>query len=184
MSSLATIDFRRMTVRSAPVLKGNRLGGYAAVFDEMSPFTPFGPEELAPGSFTRALGNSDPRALFNHDPNFVLGRLSTGTLRLAQDSTGLEYEIDMPDTQLARDVRELVSRGDIDGASFQFVPGKHEMRDGVLRHTDIAELIDVSPVTFPAYAGATSEARSKTAGSARRSQLIRARAHALRSVTR
>lgn len=176
------MKIRTLHYRSAPALKGNKLGGYASVFDEVSPYTPFGQEAIAPGAFTRALETGDPRALFNHDPNQVLGRLSAGTLRLAQDSTGLEYEIDLPDTQLARDVRTLVERGDIDGASFQFVVGEHEKRDGVLWHTDIADLIDVSPVTFPAYAGATSEARSKTAGNHRRSQLIRARARVLRRV--
>lgn len=170
---------RRMTYRTAPVLAGNKLGGYAAVFDEIAEHTGMGREEIGPGAFTRALKTSDVRALYNHDPRFVLGRQAPGTLRIWQDSTGLEYEVDLPDTSYAHDLRELVERGDIDGASFAFVPDvfEHDAERRVTRHTDIAELIDVSPVTFPAYAGASTETRSVATRGSRATQLIRARAH-------
>ena len=59
---------------------------------------------IAPGAFRKTIQESDVRALFNHDPNFVLGRNKAGTLRLYEDGDGLGYEVDLPDTQAARDV--------------------------------------------------------------------------------
>ena len=60
-----------------------------------------------PGAFRRALAaDPDVRALFNHDSNYVLGRTTNGTLRLAEDPRGLVAEFDAPDTQYARDLRE------------------------------------------------------------------------------
>jgi len=169
--------FSRIEFRSAPTLTGNKLGGYAAVFDQVADLGDLGREGLAVGSLDRALATSDARSLFNHDPSLVLGRQSAGTLRLATDSHGLEYEVDLPRTSYASDLRELVERGDIDGASFAFVPGAAEMRDGALIHTSVDALLDASPVTYPAYAGASVEARShQLSASRRRSQLVRARA--------
>jgi HK97 family phage prohead protease len=162
---------------------GNKLGGYAAVFDVTADLGPKGREQIAPGAFDKALETSDVRALWNHNAEMVLGRQRPGTLRLGVDSTGLEYEVDLPDTSYARDLRELVERGDIDGASFGFVPGQTEWAENrtVRRHTSVLSLIDVSPVTYPAYGGATTEARSTSASYVYhlRSQLIRARARVL-----
>lgn len=160
---------------------GDRIGGYASVFGVTADLTSFGKERIAPGAFDAVLRDdtSDTRALWNHDVQKVLGRQAAGTLRLSTDTTGLEYEIDLPNTSYARDLRELVERGDVDGASFGFIPNLTEWADdrSVLVHTSVRRLIDVSPVTFPAYAGANVEARSRPdhPGS-RRSQLIRARA--------
>lgn len=169
----------RVECRSVPVLSGNKLGGYAAVFGPVADLGDHGLERMAAGCFARALQTSDTRALYQHDPALVLGRQSSGTLRLATDDHGLEYEVDLPDTTYARDLRELVERGDITGASFQFVPDRFDFdrAEGVTTHTDVATLVDVSPVTFPAYEGASTEARSQQLGATRRrSQLIRARA--------
>jgi HK97 family phage prohead protease len=169
----------QISCRSAPVLSGNRLGGYAAVFGQPTDLGGGNREAIAIGAFDQALKVSDVRALYNHSPMYVLGRQSAGTLRLSLDSTGLEYEVDLPGTRYAADLRELVERGDIDGASFAFIPDKVEFdRDsGITRHLSVAQLIDVSPVTFPAYAGASTEARSLPPTICRqRSQLIRARA--------
>jgi uncharacterized protein len=173
------VSITRVRVESRSELRGNKLGGYASVFNQTADLGIFGQERMAPGAFDVALKSSDVRALMNHDPNFVLGRQSAGTLRLLADSEGLEYEVDLPDTQYARDLRVLVERGDIDGASFGFVPGEHAWDSGrsVRTHLSVAKLVDVSPVTFPAYDGASTEARSALIGaSRRRSQLIRARA--------
>jgi HK97 family phage prohead protease len=160
-------------------LRGDRLGGYASVFDQTADLGIFGQERIARGAFDAALKTSDVRALWNHDPLYVLGRSSAGTLRLSVDEHGLEYEVDLPDTQYARDLRQLVERGDITGASFGFVPGEHTWNEdrSVRTHTSVRQLVDVSPVTFPAYEGASTEARSiSNRAVRRRSQLIRARA--------
>lgn len=96
-----------------------QITGYAAVFNTRSALL-FGSfvEEIAPGAFDDVLGD-DVRALFNHDPNFVLGRTRSNTLRLEVDSRGLAYTIDPPDTQTVRDlVLTPLKRGDVTGSSF------------------------------------------------------------------
>jgi HK97 family phage prohead protease len=112
-----------------------------------------------PGAFDRALKEKqDVRALFNHDDNQVLGRSKSGTLRMSVDSKGLKYEIDPPDTQLGRDLVTSIRRGDIDGSSFAFIvrgqKWNETTKDGVttyLREITDCDLMDVSPVTYPAY---------------------------------
>lgn len=161
--------------------KVGKIGGYAAVFDQPTDLGWAGNEQLARSAFTSVLADTatDVRSLWNHDKQYLLGRQSAGTLRLSVDSTGLEYEVDLPDTSYARDVRELVERGDLDGASFAFIPGLSDwdMKTETRTHTSVRALVDVSPVTFPAYDGASTEARaSSIVADRRRSQLIRARA--------
>ncbi len=136
---------------------GNTLVGHAAVFDTETTIAGLFREMIAPGAFRKTIKESDVRALFNHDPNFVLGRNKTGTLRLSEDGTGLAYEIDLPDTQAARDVYALIERGDVSQSSFAFKVVKEQRSDPeegqtlplfVVRE---ARLYDVSPVTYPAY---------------------------------
>lgn len=50
----------------------------------------------------------------------VLGRVGARTLRLASDTKGLHFEIDLPPTTAGRDLGALVERGDVAGASFAF----------------------------------------------------------------
>jgi hypothetical protein len=166
-------------VRSAAGKGPGKIGGYAAVFDQTTDLGWFGSERLARSAFDGRL-DDDVAALWNHDPAALLGRNRSKTLRLSVDSTGLEYEVDLPDTTLGRDIRELVERGDVDGASFGFVPGEWTWDDDqeLRTHTAVKRLVDVSPVTFPAYDGASTQARAvhHDLAARRRSQLIRARA--------
>lgn len=166
---------------------GNRLGGYAAVFDQTTDLGWMGKERIDRAAFDAVLADrsTDVRALWNHDPQYLLGRQGSGTLRVSTDKHGLAYEVDLPDTQYARDVHALAERGDLDGASFAFVPGDYEWDDDgeVRTHTRVAALVDVAPVTFPAYAGASTEARS-LADRHRRSQIIRVRHRAARRAGR
>lgn len=132
-----------------------KIEGHAAVFDKLSEDLGFFREKIAPGAFKNADKN-DVRALFNHDPNFVLGRNTSGTLRLEEDKTGLKVEIDPPDTTFARDLAVSIERGDISQMSFGFRVVKEKWEHGKDGDLDIrtlteVELFDVSPVTFPAY---------------------------------
>lgn len=170
-------------------MDGDTLVGYAAVYGQQAPVRG-GWEQIARGAFDEALRRGDPVvALVDHNPSLVLGRTTAGTLRLRSDTRGLHYEIDLPDTTYARDLKELVARGDVLGASFGFIPGRDELgrhSDGRLlrTHTSVAKLIDVSVVTMPAYSG-TSVGLGKPApqlvGAARskptdaRTQMIRIR---------
>lgn len=130
--------------------------GHASVFD--SPYELWGfNEQVSRGAFKKTLKEADIAALWNHDPNVVLGRNRSKTLRLHEDEQGLYYEIDLPDTQAARDLYTLIQRGDIYQSSFAFeivkedwaYPGKGE--EGLPTRTiKEVRLYDVSPVTYPA----------------------------------
>ena len=124
-------------------------------------------ERIQPGAFDRALAEGqDVRALFNHDQNLVLGRTVSGTLRLRADSVGLKYEVDLPNTQTARDLAESIKRGDVSGSSFAFSVSKEgqqieRSKDGTTyRNITDTNLFDVSVVTYPAYESASSGLRS------------------------
>ena len=133
--------------------QATRIGGHAAVFDTPADLGYF-IETVKRGAFTKTIAEDDVRALFNHDSNLVLGRNKAGTLRLSEDSKGLAFEVDLPDTQLARDLAVSIDRGDISQCSFGFMVRGEEVRrvDGVWNRdlTDV-QLFDVSPVTYPAY---------------------------------
>ncbi len=113
-------------------------------------------ERIAKGAFSRVIADAqDVRGLFNHDANMILGRTSAGTLTLKEDARGLLYEIDLPDTTVARDLAASIERGDITGSSFSFRVGveewKHEKDCDIRTIQEIESLYDVGPVTFPAY---------------------------------
>jgi len=133
-----------------------KIEGYAAVFDKNSEDMGF-IERIAPGAFKNSLKTSDVRALFNHDSNIILGRESSGTLELKEDKKGLFMSVTPPDTQLVRDmVLSPIERGDVTQQSFGFTVQSDDWdyRDNepsIRTITEIKELFDVSPVTFPAY---------------------------------
>lgn len=132
--------------------------GHAAVFGRLSQNLGGFVEMVDSAAFDRTLGdNPDVRALINHDPSMLLGRTRSGTLRLTKDSTGLAYEIDMPDRQDARDLVVSMERRDISHSSFGFFVRDDEWQETdqgmplrILRAVSIHNG-DVSPVTYPAY---------------------------------
>lgn len=182
----------RYTVQCRSELRGDTLVGHAAVFNQRAQMGGEY-EQLSRTAFDAVLksADTDAVALINHDADQLLGRQSAGTLRLRTDDEGLAFEVDLPDTTYANNLRQLVSRGDMRGASFGFIPDLKESTyerdaDGASVHTinALTFLRDVGPVTFPAYAGTGVALRSgpdlphivRPSG---RSQLIRARARAL-----
>ena len=162
---MAASDVELRTEGKNPMLRG-----YAAKYGITTDLG-FCIEKIKVGAFDEVLKNSDARAQFNHDPNLLLGRESSGTLRLDSNSVGLRFEIDVPDTSAGHDVLTLVKRGDLQGCSFAFTVAEEKWE-----HTDkaksertiirIGELYDVGPVTFPAYPDTTVAARSLDAAKA------------------
>ena len=125
--------------------------GYAALYDNETNIGPFR-ETISRGAFDDVLDN-DVRALMNHDPNYVLGRTGAGTLELELDDTGLKYRIKLGEQQYAKDLYESVKRGDISQSSFAFTIAEQSWNENrTVRSVDkVATLLDVSPVTYPAY---------------------------------
>lgn len=116
---------------------------------------------------------SDVRFLVNHDTNQLpLARYVQGaennTMTLSIDSNGVNIvvDLDVENSQRAKDLYSAVKRGDVTGMSFMFDVSEwteeHE-KDGTRlnRVTKISKVYEVSAVTFPAYEDTSIEARSK-----------------------
>jgi HK97 family phage prohead protease len=142
---------------------GKKLTGYAATFGTRATIGDF-VERIAKGAFAGTLARGDDVVgLVDHDPGKLLARTRSGTLKLAEDAKGLNFELSLPDTQLGRDTLALVERGDIGGMSFGFfVPKGGEQWQGTERTLINVNLVDVSVVNaFPAYPETTVSARSR-----------------------
>lgn len=155
------------------------ISGYAATFNSDSNDLGF-IEEIDPGAFDRTLANrADVRCLYNHDPNLLLGRSSAGTLRLRVDSRGLYYECDVNDADPdALSALAKVRRGDCSGSSFSFqtIRDQWDWNSSPPRRRLLeVDLLDVSPVTFPAYPSTTALARSMAAIASRAGKVLSAK---------
>ncbi len=151
-----TFDVTSLSIETRELGEAERIVGHAAVFETIGDGGWFR-EKVAPGAFSKSIGQDDIRALFNHDPNYVLGRNKAGTLTLREDEKGLWIEVDPPDTQFARDLKTSITRGDITQMSFGFEIINEERQKGTDKEPDLftlreVKLWDVSPVTFPFYA--------------------------------
>lgn len=152
-------------VRVEPGGKNGKITGYAAVFNKPSEDLGGFREIIRPGAFSKTIKEADVRALFNHDPNFVLGRTKSGTLQLEENSKGLKISIDPPETQIVQDlVMSPIKRGDVDQMSFGFrtIRDNWSKQDESVQQRELLEvqLFDVSPVTFPAYPQTSVQARA------------------------
>lgn len=150
------MERRAFSVTELRVAEGDapKITGYAAVFNSFSVDLGGFVERIRPGAFSKTVMKADVRALWNHDPNYVLGRTKSGTLKLEEDAKGLRIEIEPPDTQWATDLVKSIKRGDVDQMSFGFraITDEWTKENGKqVRELIEVELFDVSPVTFPAY---------------------------------
>jgi uncharacterized protein len=120
-------------------------------------------EEIAPEAVTKTLREADVRFVVNHDPNLLLARTSSKTLRMEATPGGLQVDADMAPVSYAEDAAVLLERGDLREMSFAFEPlaWEYTERDGedFYRITEIT-LYDVSVVTYPAYASTSAGLRS------------------------
>ncbi|HKW34440.1 MAG TPA: HK97 family phage prohead protease [Candidatus Acidoferrum sp.] len=161
--------------------KEKKIVGLAAAYNAMSRPIPANGggefrEVLLPGAFDAVLRTSpDVVCLLNHNQNFVLGRTSSGTLKLHADSRGLAFECLLPNTTYGADTYEAVRRGDLKGCSFAFSDAEAEWSsesdpngrsgrglDTVVVRTisKVKTLYDISVVTTPAYDATQVSARS------------------------
>jgi HK97 family phage prohead protease len=129
--------------------------GYAAVFESESQDLGGFVEIVERGAFDDVMrSNPDVFGKYNHER--VIGRTTSGTMRLAVDERGLRYEIDPP--RSAADVVELIQRGDVRGSSFAFRSNPKDeswTRDVngrmIRRIKRFSFLGDAGPVDTPAY---------------------------------
>ena len=136
---------------------GRKLEGYAALFASEACIGEF-VETIAPGAFRASLAG-DVLALQDHAFDKVLGRTQSGTLRLSEDTRGLAFSLDLPDTTAGRDVLALAERGDLGGMSFGFtIPDGGDEWNGARRTLRAVELREISVVSaWPAYPDTAAE---------------------------
>ncbi len=143
--------------------KPQKIIGHAAVFDIVDGPSWFR-EKIEHGAFADSIAVDDIRALFNHNPDYILGRTTAKTLRLREDDKGLWMEIDPPDTTVSRDLMVSIQRGDITQASFAFQTidaGWETVDEDEIRVLKKVRLYDVSPVTYPFYEATDVSLRSR-----------------------
>ena len=160
--------------------------GYAAVFNQLS--EPIGGqfrEKISEGAFSKTIREGDVKMLINHDPSLLLARskAGNGTLRLSEDSNGLQVEAEMAPTSYARDLSVVMQRGDLDQMSFGFqkVKDSWDRADPKMPVRTLTEnrLFDVSPVTYPAYPDTTCAVRSLRAWEEQHPEAVRTVVHPL-----
>ena len=141
-------------------VQGRKLVGDAARYNEK---TDYGGmiEMIMPGAFADSLTADMPDilCLLDHKPDALMGRTSSGTLKLSDRTDGLGFELSVPDTNAGRDALVLAQRGDLGGASigFRIID---EAKDGQMRIIKKAELVEISIISsFAAYEGTKVEAR-------------------------
>lgn len=132
------------------------LSGYAAMYGQPSVNLGGFVETLAPGAFRSTLariksGEHDLFLLTEHTQQNILARVSAGNLRVDEDAVGLRFTVELPDTQLGRDVRELVGRGILRGMSFSFAPIKDTWPEKGKRVVHDLTAYEISIVSTPAY---------------------------------
>lgn len=146
------LHYRNASTTARGASNGNTVEGYAAVYNST---TDLGPvyETIAPGAFDGA-DLSDVRLLVNHD-GVPLARSKSGTLHLEVNDRGLRYLAVLDNTSAAANLTSAARRGDISESSFGFtIAAQRWDRMNGKPHRiieKIAKVIDVSPVTYPAY---------------------------------
>jgi HK97 family phage prohead protease len=155
----------RLNAELRATSEGSRtIGGYASVFNKRSSNLGGFVEIVDSRAFNKSRGDGYPDvvARFNHENQFLLGTTRSGTLRLSIDGDGLAYEVDVPQTR--QDVYELVQRGDVTRSSFAFRTHEDDWsltEDNFPQRTLVSvQLVDVAPVTIPAYPDSSAGLRS------------------------
>lgn len=135
---------------------GKNIGGYALKFNTLSQNLGGYVESCAPGLADKSIADrADVVCRWLHEDQYTLGSVGAGTLDVRADGTGVEYDCPLPDTTYARDVAALAARGDLRYSSFAFRVLDDEWSETEtgfpLRTLKAIQLIDVAPVTRPAY---------------------------------
>lgn len=138
--------------------------GYFVVFNDKTELWSGVYEQIEEGSIDLKR-DVDVRALADHDSSKVLGRTTNGTLELKLDKKGLFGRIKLNEEDSdAMNLYARVKRQDINQCSFGFYveeESTEETEGEVLFRIKKLQLVEVSVVTFPAYANTSVEARHK-----------------------
>lgn len=132
------------------------LRGYPILFNTETNIYDFWYGEVRETILPTALNGTDLTDVYlitghNIEPDKVLGRNNVN-MRMEVDDTGLFFECQLPNTQLARDIYNLIEEGIVDGMSFGFTCSDEVNETTMTRTiTHIDELFEVTITPFPAY---------------------------------
>ncbi len=169
---------RRAMQSGSITIDDKAISGLASVYYDGTPKTEFSLtstviERIHAGAFDSILSSgADMFALYNHEESQLLGRRSSGTLKLEDTPKGLSYSIPYDATDpIHQTVASRIRRGDVTGSSLTFYIAKSDGQkferrsDGkVIRNiTKFDRVVDVGPTHLNAYAGTTAEFRSSSA---------------------
>jgi len=166
--------------------------GHAAVFDQKTIIGGIFEEVIERSAFDRT-DFRDVVFTVNHNLQSIpLARSrnnnANSTLQLNVDDKGLfvRGNLDIENNSESRALHSSVARGDLNGMSFIFIIRDHKWEgldtDIPLRRIlDIARVIEVSAVSFPAYAGTDINARDEQALESARAALESARSELVSS---
>ena len=126
------------------------VAGLAIVYDVLTPApvgTPARRERVARGACARFLATRpEVRALVEHDHRRTLGDTTSGTLRLAEDATGLHFELDLVPSDLAHQVDMDVRAARLWGCSFGFTSTSTRVRMDTLPTGELVRtVLEVQP---------------------------------------
>ncbi len=144
------------------------LRGYPIVFNTETKIFDFWNGEIRETILPTALEGTDLTNVYlitghNIEPDKVLGR-NGKNMRVEVDETGLFFECELPNTQHARDIYNLVESGIVDGMSFGFTCSDEVNPETKMRTiTHIDELFEITITPFPAYKEASVIARNDEA---------------------
>lgn len=127
---------------------GGTFEGYASVFNVVDSYA----DTVAPGAFTRTLQEASnsrrmPAMLWQHDTSQPIGVWTD----LTQDEHGLYVKGMIADTTAGRDAYQLLKVGALSGLSIGYRTVKSRVnKDTAVRKLLDLDLMEISPVTFPA----------------------------------
>jgi hypothetical protein len=141
--------------------------GYASVFYDGTPRTEYSPYKgvkvrIDRHAFDKSVANGDDViGVYNHDKNQLLGRTSSGTMKIQTTDKGLLYKIRFDASDPThQSVRAKIERKDIKGSSFQMSATEGRVEkwssegDNDIRTITGVKLKDCGPVNDPAFSEA------------------------------
>jgi len=142
--------------------------GLGVIYDREVEIFPGFFERIERDAFDDTLGSdSEIKSFFNHDPSAVLSTTrSRPRLELSDRENGLYYRSPIPPTSYGSDLAENLRRGNVRGSSFAFrvpVDGdewSYDADGNMHRVVRKAELLELGPVTNPAYIATSANLRS------------------------
>ncbi len=146
---------------------GFTLEGYAAVFDTPTRIDSWEgrfDEQIQRGAFKRTLGERMPVMQFDHGHDIATGSVPIAAIeKISEDSRGLFVRARMFDNPRVEPIRQAIAGGAIDGMSFRFRVTREEWDETAetpVRTIREADLFELGPVVFPAYAATSVGVRS------------------------